>query len=412
MLEGCLAERVPRRFGMGLYVAGTMLLLHQGVLLMTKTRMFPPAVLPPWRIKNMYVRAGSVVGLFLFAAIGLGCSDPKTSTEAPTASDPWITLFDGTSTDGWAMTGPGVFRFEDDGSITAQGGMGLYYYKDLMLKDFVLELEWKSTVETANSGVFVRFPDAPDPWYAVNTGYEIQIDDSRDPLHRTGSIFGMAPSSELASKPLGEWNRYRIEVTGQRYVVYLNGERVNDFTGDRSLEGMIGLQNHDDDSPVSFRNIRVLPLPETTTPTSQSVAMNRPAGPETGEELYQTRCVSCHMPEGQGVPGVNPPLAGSAYVAGDTGQLIRIVLNGLRGERTIGDVTYNGVMPPWSGLLDDTQLAALLTFVRSNFGNASPAITIEEVARVRAAVGDRTAPWTVEELDRIESSDVVRMPTP
>lgn len=357
----------------------------------------------------MHARTISVVCLFVLIGAGFGCSDPKPATEPAAPADTWITLFDGSSTDGWQMTGPGSFHFEE-GSLTAQGGMGLYYYKDLMLKDFVLELEWKSTVETANSGIFVRFPDAPDPWFAVNTGYEVQIDDSRDPLHRTGSIFGMGASSHLASKPLGEWNHYRIEVTGQRYVVYLNGERVNDFTGDRSLEGMVGLQNHDDNSPVSFRNIRVLPLPDTAMPMPDAVAANTTVRHETGEEIYNTRCVSCHMADGQGTPGINPPLAGSAYATGDKGQLIRIVLNGLRGERTIGEVTYNGVMPPWGGLLNDAQLAEVLTFVRSAFDNEADRVTEEEVARVRAAVGDRMAPWTVDELSQDENSGVVSVP--
>ena len=172
----------------------------------------------------------------------------------------WITLFDGSSTEGWAMTGPGSFVLQDDGSVLSEGGMGLFYYEDLMLKDFVLELEWKSSSDSANSGIFVRFPDAPDPWYAVNTGYEIQIDDSQNPVHQTGSIYSFSAPYKLASKPIGEWNEYQIKVTGQRYEVFLNGEKVNDYFGDRSTEGMIGLQNHDDNSKVAFRNIRVKPL--------------------------------------------------------------------------------------------------------------------------------------------------------
>lgn len=171
-------------------------------------------------------------------------------------SDSWMTLFDGSSTEGWEMTGPGSFVLNDDGTMTSEGGMGLFYY-DAMFKDFVLELEWKSTSEAANSGVFVRFPDAPDPWYAVNTGYEIQIDDSQEPDKQTGSIYSFSAPFHLASKPLGEWNHYKIMVTGQRYQIFLNGERVNDFYGERALEGMVGLQNHDDKSKVSFRNVRI-----------------------------------------------------------------------------------------------------------------------------------------------------------
>ncbi len=199
---------------------------------------------------------------------GLGCSSANMAGQQDTQQGNWITILDGSGTEGWEMTGPGSFVLNEDGSITSQGGMGLFYYKDLMLKDFVLELEWKSTSPTANSGVFVRFPDAPDPWFAVNTGYEIQIDDSQQPINQTGAIYSFSAPFHMASKPLGEWNHYQIKVTGQRYQIYLNGEQVNDYYGDRSLEGMVGLQNHDNNSIVSFRNIRVKSLGDSGAPAS------------------------------------------------------------------------------------------------------------------------------------------------
>ena len=214
--------------------------------------------------------------LALFVAFAVGCSGTEQVTQdAAVGDDGWITLFDGSSIDGWRMVGPGGFELQEDGSILSYGGMGLFYYEDHMFSDFVLELEWKSNADTANSGIFVRFPDAPDPWYAVNTGYEIQIDDSQEPLRQTGSIFGFSASFKNASYPIGEWNKYQIKVTGQRFEIYLNGHKVNDFFGerDKSLgahiqEGFIGLQNHDDGSRVAFRNIRVLPLVDEAYPES------------------------------------------------------------------------------------------------------------------------------------------------
>ncbi|MFK7846465.1 MAG: cytochrome c [Rhodothermales bacterium] len=122
-----------------------------------------------------------------------------------------------------------------------------------------------------------------------------------------------------------------------------------------------------------------------------------------GEEIYMTRCLSCHMAEGQGVPGVFPPLASSEYVAGDKGRVIRMILNGLSGEITVNGVTYNGMMPPWGGFLNDQQVAEVLTYVRSSFGNEADAVTEQEVARVRAKVADRKETWTVEELNKEEN---------
>jgi hypothetical protein len=174
-------------------------------------------------------------------------------------------LFDGQSTDGWRMAGPGKFALVGyDKSMQSQGGMGLLWYTKKKYRDFVLKVNWKVNHRNDNSGVFVRFSDPDnDPLIAVNTGYEIQIDDMAmpdgNPLHKTGAIYNFAaPSNAAASKPVGQWNTFEIEVTGQKYSVILNGEKViPEFTGNRSTEGYIGIQNHDADSYVSFKNIMI-----------------------------------------------------------------------------------------------------------------------------------------------------------
>lgn len=66
---------------------------------------------------------------------------------------------------------------------------------------------------------------------AVNTGYEIQIDDMAapdgNPLHKTGAIYNIAsPSDAAVSKPIGQWNTFEIEITNQKYSVMLNGKKV------------------------------------------------------------------------------------------------------------------------------------------------------------------------------------------
>jgi len=167
------------------------------------------------------------------------------------------TLWNGGPLDGWKMAGPGAFVIED-GTLKATGGMGLLWYAVESYEDFRLELEWSVEEPGDNSGVFVRFPDpGDDPWVAVNEGYEIQICDATSPKHRTGSVYSFGASSHVPTKPPGEWNHYSIEVVGQNYTVRVNGETVNRFLGFRSAKGYVGLQNHDDGSPVRFRNIRV-----------------------------------------------------------------------------------------------------------------------------------------------------------
>lgn len=125
-----------------------------------------------------------------------------------------------------------------------------------------------------------------------------------------------------------------------------------------------------------------------------------------GEEVYTTRCMSCHQMNGRGVPGVFPPLAESEWVTEDKGMLIRIVLNGVTGEVKVGGETYSGAMPPWQSFLDDQQVASLLTYIRTSWGNDASEVTEDEVAKVRAAVADRKTPWTSEELLQAENQGI------
>jgi hypothetical protein len=174
-------------------------------------------------------------------------------------------LFDGQTIDGWRMAGPGKFVLvEYDKSLRSEGGMGLLWYTKKKYKDFILKVDWKVSHRNDNSGIFVRFsnPDN-DPMIAVNTGYEIQIDDMAmpdgNPLHKTGAIYNLAaPLSAAVTKPVGQWNTFEIEAIGQKYSVILNGKKViPEFTGNRNTEGYIGIQNHDANSHVSFKNIRI-----------------------------------------------------------------------------------------------------------------------------------------------------------
>jgi hypothetical protein len=170
-------------------------------------------------------------------------------------------IFDGTNLDGWKMAGPGSLSIQPDGSILAEGGMGMLWYAKQQYKDFDLKLDWKAAAKSSNSGVFVRFPDpGNDPWVAVNKGYEIQISDDGDDLHRTGALYTFGPTSFQPTKPYGEWNSMEIKAVGTRYTVTINGKQVLDYVATRSLEGYVGVQNHDPSGQVAYRNIRIRKL--------------------------------------------------------------------------------------------------------------------------------------------------------
>ena len=203
-----------------------------------------------------------LVFLSMLCASTVAVADRTAGPSKRQAAPAWIALFDGRSTAGWAMNGPGRFRVEG-GALVTSGGMGILSYKRRRFRDFELQVDWRVAERCDNSGVFVRISRLPRaPVDAVNSGYEVQIDDCdpRGLAYQTGSIYDHAPATRLASRPAGQWNRFHIRVVGQQYIVLLNGVRVSKLNGVRARVGYVGLQNHDPGSRVSFRRIRARPL--------------------------------------------------------------------------------------------------------------------------------------------------------
>ncbi len=122
-----------------------------------------------------------------------------------------------------------------------------------------------------------------------------------------------------------------------------------------------------------------------------------------GKKLYTQVCAACHQANGLGVPGAFPPLAKSDWVAGSEDRLIRILLHGLNGAVTVNGSEFNGAMPaigPGSGYnFDDNKIAAVLTYVRQEWGNAAPPVSPDKVKEIRTgAAAGRATPWTASEL--------------
>ena len=190
-----------------------------------------------------------------------------------------ITLFNGKDLAGWKHAGPGGFTVAD-GELHTDAGMGLLWYSEKEFSDFTLTLEFKVSRKEDNSGIFVRFPDpGNDPWVAVKEGHEIQICDT-ETGKQTGAIYNFQNSTELATKPVGEWNQYEITVVGKKYTVKLNGKVVNEYTTEKPLKkGYVGLQNHDPKSKVSFRNVKVKEAEkQVSLAAPQAVDKSRVAG--------------------------------------------------------------------------------------------------------------------------------------
>ena len=122
---------------------------------------------------------------------------------------------------------------------------------------------------------------------------------------------------------------------------------------------------------------------------------------QLGKKVFTSTCAACHQVNGLGVPGTFPPLAGSEWATGNEERAIRIVLNGLTGPIKVAGHEYNNVMAPLGAVLKDEQIANVLSYVRSEWGNAAPEVQPETVAKVRADTASRTTNWTAAELEKI-----------
>ena len=196
-------------------------------------------------------------------------------------SDQWQQLFNGKDLTGWKHVGPGSDTVEN-GLIQTHGGMGLLYWTGGKLGNCVIHVVFKMRDQNDNSGVFIRIPVEPrEEWMPVHYGYEVQIDNApeksgEDDHYVTGTLYSLNKALARPGKPGPEWNTMEITLDGPHTIVMLNGVKVTDFTegnsvperkanyeplrGPRPLEGFIGLQNHNDNDVVFFKEVAMKKL--------------------------------------------------------------------------------------------------------------------------------------------------------
>ena len=121
---------------------------------------------------------------------------------------------------------------------------------------------------------------------------------------------------------------------------------------------------------------------------------------DDGRGLYEQVCLACHQANGLGQPGVAPALAGSEWTGMSDKRLIRILLHGMRGKIKVKGEEFELDMPSL-GVLDDEQIAAVLTYVRREWGHGFAPVTPETVTQVRKETESREDAWTAPELMKI-----------
>jgi mono/diheme cytochrome c family protein/glucose/arabinose dehydrogenase len=170
---------------------------------------------------------------------------------------------------------------------------------------------------------------------------------------RIGKEKGLPILAEASKKPLDEWMLPAYETA----VAHLNGESVRKKKEEITISNLKG-------EDLELFNI--------------------------GKAIYlkEGYCVTCHQMDGKGLDASQfPPLAGTKWVTGNEDRIIKIVLNGIMGPINVNGKIYPGQVPmtPYGGLLNDKEVAGVITYVRNSFGNKAPAVKPEKVMAVRAA---------------------------
>jgi len=128
---------------------------------------------------------------------------------------------------------------------------------------------------------------------------------------------------------------------------------------------------------------------------------------DRGKKVFSANCQTCHQANGLGVPGQYPPLAGSEFTTGGSQRMGMIVLKGLQGPVTVkGQQFGTAVMQPWDKTLTDKQIADVMTYERSDWGNSASPVTPEQIAALRKALADHPNSFTSPEVLSAPDEDI------
>ena len=112
----------------------------------------------------------------------------------------------------------------------------------------------------------------------------------------------------------------------------------------------------------------------------QSFKQGNSSSVSNGKNVYETYCMSCHQENGEGVPGVFPPLAKTGRLS-DKNKLVKIILKGMSGPINVKGVKYDAEMASVS--LTDKETADVINYIRNSWGNKAPVITVAEVTAAK-----------------------------
>lgn len=213
-----------------------------------------------------------------FDAIQVGGTAPDPCLATPVKPG-YRGLFDGTfeSFDGWRKAGSGGFGRQTDCTIRTIRGRGATWFTEQQSAPYTLELDWRRNDSNDDSAVYLASNGRPGNTNGQpESGYKIPIGDSTGAVMTPGGAQQAADAAAVtaALRPVGEWNRYAIRLTGTELSVYLNGTLVNTVERDGSgpVAGFIGLENRSQVDTIDFKDIQIADVTTSTTSLSVSSA--------------------------------------------------------------------------------------------------------------------------------------------
>lgn len=160
-------------------------------------------------------------------------------------------------------------------------------------------------------------------------------------------------------------------------------------------ENKIAYSGKQDDRIYQFEGGAVQNIAQASM--QQPPAANKDERIARGKMIYTSICMACHQPEGQGIPKAFPPLAKSDYLNADVKRAISNVIHGLQGKVTVNGEVYESIMPQLG--LNDEQVANVLTYVYSQWGNSGSEVLPVMVKEVRSSIATSGAPAGVSNLE-------------
>jgi nitrite reductase (NO-forming) len=177
---------------------------------------------------------------------------------------------------------------------------------------------------------------------------------------------------------------FKVEVPGTYVLVDHSIFR----TFNKGSLGMLKVDGAPQPAVYSGKQLDEVYLPEgqptqVGKPAAPARALTQPERISEGERVFNRTCFACHQANGQGLPAIFPPLAGSDFLLADRERAMHIVLEGKQGEIVVNGNKFNQVMTPQN--LTDEEIANVLTFVMNSWGNKADMVLPEEVSKIRAA---------------------------